>query len=464
MDSSRRSSSFALRSSRVFTRGALRPATVWVADSVIEAIEAWADDPVDRPVKDLGDRVLAPGFVDAHVHVNEPGRTEWEGFATATRAAAAGGITTIVDMPLNSDPVTTTVEALEQKRAAARGQLTVHAGFYGGVVPGNAGDLAGLAAAGVLGFKAFLVDSGIDEFPAVDRSEIDRALADWPAGLPLLVHAEREGGAAAPGPDPRSYPDWMRSRPPDWEVAAIEEMAGHAARHGIHVHIVHVASAEALATCRSAARALAGSRGRLTFETCPHYLAFAAEEIPDGDPRFKCAPPIREAAHRRVLQSALHRADEALADLAFVASDHSPAPPELKALDSGDLRAAWGGIAGLQVLFPATWAAAHAEGLHLERVLELLSSRPAAFLGLEDRGAIEVGRNADLIAIDPDAEWTPAANDLCHRHAVSPWIGTRLRGRVLQTWVDGIAVYEHGHGFPGDRPGRFAAREGWTND
>lgn len=389
---------------------------------------------------DLGDRVLMPGVVDTHVHVNEPGRTEWEGFETATRAAAAGGVTTIVDMPLNSVPATTTVEALEAKRRAACGRAVVDVGFWGGVVPGNAAEIAPLARAGVLGFKCFLVPSGVDEFPHVNETDLRAAaapLAD--AGLPLLVHAELPrfiDADWAGRSDPRSYRAYVASRPPDAEVHAIEAVAALARDYGIHVHIVHVSSARGVDAIEAAQRAGVP----ITGETCPHYLFASADQVADGATLWKCAPPIRSREDREGLWSGLDRGV-----ITLVASDHSPSPASLKCLDAGDFSRAWGGIASLQLALSIVWTAAASRGYAVGDVTRWMSAAPAALAGLTHRkGAIVPGVDADLIAFDPDARFVVRADALWHRHPVTPYVGLPLRGRVEQTWVRGRLVYEHG--------------------
>jgi allantoinase len=428
-------------SRRVVTPDGERPAAVAVTDGRITAVTAPGDAPDSRERFDAGDAALLPGLVDSHVHVNEPGRTDWEGFRTATRAAAAGGVTTIVDMPLNCSPPTTTIAALAAKAAAARGAALVDYGFWGGAVPGNARDLAALHAQGVLGFKAFLVDSGVDEFAPLDGD----ALADTMerlAGLGsvLLVHAELPGPiarAAHAGPaEPRRYASWLAARPVEAELEAIDLVVRSAARTGCPAHVVHLA-------CADGADAIATARIRgtpVSVETCPHYLTFTAEEIPDGATAFKCAPPIRARVHRERLWAAL---GDARIDL--VASDHSPCPPALKGQETGDFFAAWGGIASLELLLPATWTGACARGHHLTALATWLSAGPARLAGLDGRkGRIAVGWDADLVAFEPDVTWTVDPRSLHHRHQITPYAGRDLRGRVMRTYVRGRCVYDRG--------------------
>jgi allantoinase len=451
-----------LRSRRVVRPEGIGPATVWMRGGRIEAVEAHGPDGFVPPsadpgatLTDVGDLVVAPGLVDCHVHLNEPGRTEWEGFASATRAAAAGGVTSLVDMPLNCLPVTTTREALETKLAAAAGQLFVDVGFWGGVVPGNAGELPGLAAAGALGCKAFLVHSGIDEFPNATEGDLRAALPVLARlGLPLLAHAELDLGAPLPGedaapggaPDPRAYHRYLRSRPPAWEDAAIRLLVDLCRETGCPVHVVHLSSASSLDTLRAAKAAGLP----LTVETCPHYLCFEAEAIPAGATHFKCAPPIREAENRERLWHAL---SEGVID--FVITDHSPCLPGLKLPERGDFLEAWGGIASLQLGLPAVWTEARRRGAGLRELTTWMSERPAAFAGLGHRkGRLAPGYDADLVVWNPDAAFTVREEGLHFRHKVSPYLGRRLEGEVVGTWLGGRCVYRDGRllGEPGGRP------------
>jgi allantoinase len=434
-----------LRSRRIVgPDGRVRPGTVLIEQGRIRALvsrPASATVPPDVPVEDLGTRVISPGLVDCHVHINEPGRTDWEGFATATRAAAAGGVTALVDMPLNCLPVTTRRAALEEKLRAAAGQLHADVGFWGGVIPGNAGDLAELASGGALGCKAFLVHSGIDEFPNVTEADLRAAmplLRD--AGLPLLAHAELDLGAAEGGEkDPRKYSRYLRSRPAAWEDAAIALLIRLSRETGCAVHVVHLSSAASLPQI-----ARAKDEGlRFTAETCPHYLCLEAEAIPDGATEYKCAPPIRDHENREALWQGLK---DGVLD--FVVTDHSPCTPALKDRERGDFAEAWGGIASLQLGLPAVWTEARGRGLGLGEIASWMSARPAALAGLGLRkGQIAPGFDADLVVWDPDAEISVDAEQLQFRHKVSPYLGRRLMGRVEATFLRGQLVYD-GSGHP----------------
>jgi allantoinase len=428
-----------VRSRRVLLPGGMRPAAIQIADGRITAINPHdAPVPTNVPAIDAGAMVVMPGLVDTHVHINEPGRADWEGFETATRAAAAGGVTTLVDMPLNSIPATTTVAALEEKRRAAEGRCHVDVGFWGGVVPGNVSDLEPLGRAGVFGFKCFLSPSGVDEFGHVSEQDLREAMpVVGRLGLPLLAHAELPAWLRTPDPDrdPRQYDTWLQSRPPEAEHAAIDLLIALSARTGARVHIVHLASARALPAIMKAV----DLEVPISVETCPHYLTFCAEEIADGGTAWKCAPPIREHEHRERLWRALVDGH-----INLVATDHSPAPPSLKHLDDGDFVAAWGGIASLQVSLPVMWTGAARRGIGFERLAEWMSAAPARLAGLARKGAIAVGHDADLVIVDPDRELTVDRSRLYHRHPVSPYHGAMLKGQVMMTMLRGHVVFEHG--------------------
>ena len=433
--------------------GELRPATVLVRGGrVVEARPPDPDVDATERIVLADDEVLLPGLVDTHVHVNEPGRTEWEGFATATRAAAAGGVTTIVDMPLNSVPATTDVAALQAKRLAATGQCHVDVAFWGGAVPSSLGHLAELHEAGVLGFKCFLVDSGVPEFPPLSWEQLDTALAEVSAfdGL-LIVHAEdAEVLAEAPECAGPSYPAFVASRPPEAEQAAITGLLLQAGRYDARVHVLHLSGAAAVPRLRRARQAGL----RVSVETCPHYLTLSADHIADGHTEFKCCPPIRDGANQDRLWEALA---EGVIDC--VVSDHSPATPDLKCLDSGDFGAAWGGIASVQLGLPAMWTAARERGVGLPDVVRWMSTAPAALAGLAGKGAIAPGNHADLVVFAPDQAFVVDPARLQHRHPVTPYAGRELTGAVRRVWLGGQTVVSDGE--PVGAPlGRLLRRQG----
>ncbi|MEX2180675.1 MAG: allantoinase AllB [Gemmatimonadaceae bacterium] len=428
------------RAERVVLPDGVRPAAVHVADGTIVRVTDYDDVPVGATVETFADAALLPGVVDSHVHINEPGRTEWEGFASATRAAAAGGVTTLVEMPLNAVPPTTTVAGLRAKAAAARVGIAVDVGFWGGVVPENTSELGALWRAGVCGFKAFLAPSGVDEFEHVTESDLRAALpALATLDAPLLVHAELPALLRPPADRSaagrRRYANYLATRPPEAEAGAIGLLIELAAESGVHVHIVHLATAAALPAIERARAAGV----RLTVETCPHYLHFAAEEIPDGRTEFKCAPPIRGHADREALWAALGSGA-----LDLIATDHSPCPPALKCAEAGDFLEAWGGIASLQLGLSVAWTGAQPRGYGLPEIARWMSAAPARLAGLPSKGAIAVGRDADLVAFDPDAGWTVDPRQLQHRHAVTPYAGARLTGLVRGTFVRGRCVFRDG--------------------
>ncbi|MCA1582796.1 MAG: allantoinase AllB [Acidobacteria bacterium] len=428
---------FVLRSRRVATPEGLRPAGIRVAGGRILSVDSHAAADEGVNVEDAGDALVLPGLVDTHVHVNEPGRTHWEGFETATAAAAAGGITTVIDMPLNAIPPTTTREGWFAKIDAAAGRCSVDVGFWGGLVPGNARELMGLRAAGSFGFKCFLAPSGAPEFEHVSEDDLLAAARELAAtGAPLLVHAESAellGRFAGPA---GSYSGYLASRPAAAEVAAVEAVIRLSRATGVAVHVLHLSAADAL-------QPLAAARAEglpVTVETCPHYLTFAAEEIPDGATLFKCAPPIRERENRERLWKGLA---EGVIDM--VVSDHSPCPPEDKRLAEGDFGAAWGGIASLELTLAAVWTGAEERRIQPERVVEWMSAAPARFAGLlHDKGAIEAGREADLVVFDPGAVRVVDASRLHQRHPQTPYAGRELRGRVTTTYLRGEKIFDGG--------------------
>jgi len=430
-----------IRSERVVLPDSIRPAAILVEDGRIAAIAREHEIPTGARRIDAGDLALLPGLVDTHVHMNDPGRDDWEGVEHATRAAAAGGVTTLIDMPLNSVPATTDVAGLEAKRRAIRGRSHVDVGFWGGVVPGNARELEPLVHAGVLGFKCFLAPSGIDEFQHVDEADLRRAMPILAAlGVPLLVHAELPEALREPCGDPRLYATWLASRPCAAEKQAIEMLISLAEEHHVRVHIVHLACADAMSTLRDAR-----ARGvPISAETCPHYLMFAAEEIANGATAFKCAPPIRERRHRERLWKGLLDGD-----IDLIASDHSPAPPAAKHLADGDFVKAWGGIASLQIGLSAIWTGLRSRGMAMNKLAEWMAAAPARLARIDAaKGSIAPGKDADLVLWDPDAVWTVDPSRLHHRHPVTPYAGMALRGRVRTTILRGEVVFNEDRVLP----------------
>jgi allantoinase len=422
-----------LRARRVITPTGIRAADVHINGEMIADVRPYASTGNGDVTEIADDCVLLPGLVDSHVHVNEPGRTEWEGFATATAAAAAGGVTTIVDMPLNSIPATVDVGALATKQAAALGKLSVDVGFWGGAVPGNSSALKALHDKGVVGFKCFLAPSGVPEFGHLDRAGLRTAMAEIAGFKGLLIaHAEDpEVLDTAPVVAGRSYAGFVASRPESAENAAIAMLIETMRDTGCRAHIVHLSSAQALSQI-----AAAKADGLpLTVETCPHYLHLAAEDIPDGATQFKCCPPIRAAANRDRLWDAL---GDSTIDL--VVSDHSPSTVALKNLDTGDFGTAWGGIASVQIGLSAVWTQASQRGYSLIDIARWMSQRPAQLTGLSRKGAIAAGMDADFAVFAPDRNFTVEASALKHRNPITPYTGSRMTGVVTQTWLRGELV------------------------
>jgi allantoinase len=455
-----------IRGKRVVLPESIAPASIHISDGIITTIKSYESVPTGcELIQADAESLVMPGLVDTHVHINEPGRTEWEGFATATRAAAAGGVTTLVDMPLNSIPPTTTVAGFETKLEAARGQCYVDVGFWGGVVPGNVRELAPLSEAGVVGFKCFLIHSGVDEFPNVTEDDLRKTLPELTRlGALLIVHAEVPGPisrtgipachssaeeaatAMVNGVRPTEYATFLASRPRSAEDEAVALMIKLSGEFGTRVHIVHHSSADALPSLRAAKAAGL----KITAETCPHYLTFAAEEIPDRATEFKCCPPIREHENREQLWRAL---DSGTIDM--IVSDHSPCPPEMKLRESGDFLCAWGGISSLQLRLPAVWTEASRRGHSFEDLARWLCSTPAKLVGLEGRkGLIEAGYDADLVIWNPAKQFRVEGHALHHRHKLTPYQDRVLNGVVEKTFLRGRKIYDSGE-FITEPWGRF---------
>ncbi len=446
----------AFLSRRTVTPEGILPRAILVEGERIRAVVPLDQVPPTAEVHDFGDAAILPGLVDSHVHINDPGRADWEGFHTATRAAAAGGYTSLIDMPLNCLPATTSAAALEMKRDAARGQCRVDWGAWGGVVSDNQDDIEALAAAGVLGFKCFLIDAGIEGFSMVNEQELRRALPHVArTGLPLLVHAELAGPveaatAALGAANWRSYATYLESRPDEAELSAIRLLISLCREFGFRLHIVHLASSEALAELRAArAEGLP-----VSVETCPHYLHLEAETIPDGATLCKCAPPIRSRENREKLWQGLK---DGVIDL--IVTDHSPCPPDMKRLEEGNFQTAWGGISSLSVALPLVWTDAQRRGFTLTDIARWMAEGPARLAGLEGRkGRLAAGYDADMVVFGPDAEFGVTEELLHYRHHVSPYLNEKLRGIVKATYLRGQLVFTNGE-FPGENRGREVCLE-----
>ena len=419
-------------STRVWVANQLRPATVCFSNGNITAI--YYEKVKDA--EDFSNAIIMPGVIDVHVHINEPGRTEWEGFETATQAAAAGGTTTIIDMPLNASPVTTTLQAFQEKIDSSIGKMNINVGFYAGLIPGNSHHLDSMIKAGVVGVKCFLTHSGLDEFPNVTEKDLDEAMpiiAKY--NLPLLAHCELYDTEIDCDfeNNPTSYQHYLASRPKKWENDAVDLMIRMCRKHKCPVHIVHVASAEALSKIEAAKQ-----EGLLiTAETCTQYIYFNAEDIPDGNCIYKCAPPIREKANNEQLKQAF-----LTGVLDFITTDHSPAPPSIKEIETGNLKKAWGGIAGMQFLLNGSWTALK-DTLTLEQFIPLVTSKPAQFIKANKKGAIEVGNDADFVIWNPEDISVIKESDVLFRYKISPYIAQTLSGVVLETIVNGATVYKN---------------------
>jgi allantoinase len=441
-----------LRAPRVVLPTGERPAAIAVQDGRIVAIEALDTDLAATRVIDLGhDEVLLPGTVDTHVHVNEPGRTDWEGFAAATRAAAAGGVTSFLDMPLNSIPPTCDVDSLRQKQDTARSKVHVDVGFWGGAVPSNLGKLRPLWDAGVFGFKSFLSPSGVDEFPNLDQAELEIAMQEIASfeGM-IIVHAEDEHALEhAPGASGSQYKDFLASRPRGAENLAIARLIETARWTGARTHLLHLSSSDALSMLASARR----EGIRLTVETCPHYLQFTAEQIPDGATEYKCCPPIREESNRELLWQGLR---DGLIDC--VVSDNSPCTEDLKLRELGDFGLAWGGVSTLQLGLSSVWTGARERGIPLSDVTRWMAQRPAELAGLHRKGKVELGYDADLCVLAPDESFVVDIAKLHHRNPISAYAGHELYGVVRSTWLRGRLIHEN-NVIIGEPEGRLLVRE-----
>jgi allantoinase len=432
----------------ICTPEGIRPGYVMIRNGLITDVTTELPPSLSREAIDVGNSLLMPALVDPHVHLNEPGRTNWEGFATGTRSAAAGGITTLVDMPLNCSPVTTTATAVDEKAKAAEGQLQVNCGFWGGIVPGNHAEIEPMIDKGVLGFKAFLTHSGIDEFPNISEHDLQKAMPVIARhNLPLLVHCEISTDLKPqPGEDERSYQHYLSSRPRAWEDEAIALMIRLCEQYNCQVHIVHLSSANSIAQIQQAKE----KELPITVETAQHYLYFNAEEIPNAQTAYKCAPPIREKANNEQLWQALQ---DGIID--FVATDHSPAPPELKDPEPGNLMKAWGGIASLQLALPVLWTAARKRNIPVTNMAKWLSTNPARLAGLNSsKGKIATGYDADLVVWDPDKKFTVTPEKLHHKHKITPYLNQELYGVVEQTWLQGELIFDHGK-FPSLNNGKL---------
>ncbi len=423
-----------VRGERMLTTAGIVAREIGIRDGRIVAIEPLGSGLTGAGTVELTDeQVMIPGLVDTHVHVNEPGRTEWEGFDSATRAAAAGGVTTLIDMPLNSIPPTVTVEALDVKRAAASGKTHVDVGFWGGAIPGNTGDLRGLHDDGVFGFKCFLLHSGVDEFPHLDADEMEKDMAVL-AGFDsmMIVHAEDSRAIdRAPSAEGNRYERFLASRPRGAENVAIAEVIERARWTGVRAHILHLSSSDALPMLATAKR----DGVKITVETCPHYLTLLAEEIPNGATAFKCCPPIREASNRELLWQGLLDGT-----IDCIVSDHSPSTVDLKDVENGDFGIAWGGVASLQLGLSLIWTEAKRRGIELTQVVQWMAANPAALAGLNTKGKIALGYDADFAIFEPESAQVVDVHELHHKNPISPYDGRALAGVVRSTYLRGNKI------------------------
>ena len=424
---------FLIYSTQTFIENTFAEATLHIKDGKIQSINKGYQKLDNLPFFDYRNLVVIPGIIDAHVHINEPGREDWEGFYTATKAAAMGGVTTLIEMPLNASPVTTTVEAFKLKQNAATNKLHVNCGFYGGTIPSNTNSIEGLIKAGVFGIKGFLTHSGIDEFPNITQKDLE-AIAPIlkKYDVPLLLHCELSNENVPEVKNPKSYTEYLHSRPQHWETNAIELAIAIQKKFDIKVHIVHLSASEGIELIKKAKK----ETNKLSVETCPQYLFFDAEDIPNASPIFKCAPPIREKANNDKLWGFLQSDG-----FNFLASDHSPAPPERKQLESGDFFKAWGGISGLQFTLPVLCTEAKKRAVKLEKLIPLLTEKPAKFLGLENqKGSLKRGFDADITVLDLSKEFTITKDQIEHKHKDTPYLNKKLIGKVKYVFVNGIQV------------------------
>jgi allantoinase len=427
---------FLIHSTRCFIDSHFEEATLHVKDEKIFQIYNGIRKLENIPFLDYNNLIVMPGIIDAHVHINEPGRENWEGFDTATKAAAIGGVTTLVEMPLNASPVTTNVNAFKLKQEASKAKLHVNCGFYGGLIPSNKDDIENLIKAGVFGIKGFLTHSGIDEFPNVSQLDLEAIAPILKAyKSPLLLHCELTDNNVPSVTDPKSYQAYLNSRPQHWETNAIDVALDVQKQFDIKVHIVHLSASEGIERIKERQQ----KTDKLTVETCPQYLYFNAENIPDASPIFKCAPPIREKENNSKLWDFL------MADgFNFLASDHSPAPPKLKHLESGDFFKAWGGISGLQFTLPVLFSEGLKRGLQIEKLIPLLTKNPATFLGIaHKKGALKAGFDADIAVWDDSVEFTILEDSIQHKHKATPYLNKMVYGKVIHTFVNGAHVVEH---------------------
>jgi len=427
---------FLIYSKRCFIDNHFMEATLYIKNEKIHQIHKGFHKSVGIPFFDYDSLIVMPGIIDAHVHINEPGRTDWEGFETATKAAAIGGITTLIEMPLNASPVTTTVDAFKLKQNASANKLHVNCGFYGGIIPTNVNDIESLIKEGVFGIKGFLTHSGIDEFPNVTKQNLESIAPTLKKyDIPLLLHCELSDNEVPKVNNPKSYLEYLHSRPQHWETNAIDLALEIQKKFDIKVHLVHLSASEGLEHIRQRKQIT----DKLTVETCPHYLFFTAENIPDAAPIYKCAPPIREKTNNDLLWKALLN-DE----FNFLSSDHSPAPPERKQLEKGDFLKAWGGISGLQFTLPLLYSEGQKRELSIEKLIPLLTENPARFLGLEDRkGILKEGFDADITVWDNSEAFTITEEIIQHKHKATPYLNETLYGKVIHTFVNGVQVVEN---------------------